>query len=48
MNAATALASAFAAGASAAERRLPVEEIKQLSASGLLAITVPREFGGPA
>lgn len=49
VNAATALASAFAAGASArdAERRLPVEEIEQLSASGLLAITVPREFGGP-
>lgn len=46
---ATALASAFTAGASArdAGRVLPVDEIEQLSASGLLAITVPREFGGP-
>mgnify|MGYP001240522930 FL=1 len=49
MNAAIALASAFAAGASArdAGRVLPVDEIERLSASGLLAITVPREFGGP-
>ncbi len=42
------LASAFATGAAArdAERSLPAAEVDQLSASGLLAITVPAEFGG--
>ncbi|MFF5030870.1 SfnB family sulfur acquisition oxidoreductase [Nocardia salmonicida] len=42
------LAQAFAAGAAERDlsRRLPHEELDQLSASGLLAITVPAEFGG--
>ncbi|MEV0543138.1 SfnB family sulfur acquisition oxidoreductase [Nocardia salmonicida] len=42
------LADAFAAGAAERDlsRRLPHEELDQLSASGLLAITVPAEFGG--
>ncbi|TCK00513.1 SfnB family sulfur acquisition oxidoreductase [Nocardia alba] len=45
---ATELAEAFAAGAAERDhsRRLPHEELDQLSASGLLAITVPAEFGG--
>ncbi|WP_328430893.1 SfnB family sulfur acquisition oxidoreductase [Streptomyces sp. NBC_00453] len=45
---AAALAEEFRAGASArdAERRLPHEELDQLSASGLLAVTVPAEHGG--
>jgi SfnB family sulfur acquisition oxidoreductase len=42
------LAEDFAAGASRRdlERSLPHEEIDRLSASGLLAITVPSEYGG--
>ena len=42
------LASAFATGAASrdAQRSLPAAEVAQLSASGLLAITVPSEFGG--
>ncbi|MGY0502138.1 acyl-CoA dehydrogenase family protein [Nocardia sp. FBN12] len=42
------LAEVFAAGAAERDfsRRLPHEELDQLSASGLLAITVPAEFGG--
>ncbi len=42
------LAVSFAAGASARdqERSLPSAELDQLSASGLLAVTVPREYGG--
>lgn len=45
---ATELADAFRAGASArdAERRLPHAELERLSASGLLAVTVPAEHGG--
>ncbi|MFF3447763.1 SfnB family sulfur acquisition oxidoreductase [Streptomyces sp. NPDC002667] len=45
---AAALADEFRAGASArdAERRLPREELERLSASGLLAVTVPAEHGG--
>ncbi|MGW0326386.1 acyl-CoA dehydrogenase family protein [Nocardia sp. NPDC003183] len=45
---ATELAELFAAGAAERDlsRRLPHEELDQLSASGLLAITVPAEFGG--
>jgi SfnB family sulfur acquisition oxidoreductase len=45
---AAALAEEFRAGASArdAERRLPREELARLSASGLLAVTVPAEHGG--
>ncbi|GAA2449168.1 SfnB family sulfur acquisition oxidoreductase [Streptomyces glaucus] len=45
---AAALAEEFRAGASArdAERRLPHEEVARLSASGLLAVTVPAEHGG--
>src|SRR3954452_1072782 len=45
---ARALADEFRAGASArdAERRLPREELDRLSASGLLAVTVPAEHGG--
>ncbi|WP_405876005.1 MULTISPECIES: SfnB family sulfur acquisition oxidoreductase [unclassified Streptomyces] len=45
---AAALAEGFRAGASArdAERRLPREELDRLSASGLLAVTVPAEHGG--
>ncbi|MBZ3901399.1 SfnB family sulfur acquisition oxidoreductase [Streptomyces griseiscabiei] len=45
---AAALAEEFRAGASArdAERRLPRAELDRLSASGLLAVTVPAEYGG--
>jgi len=45
---ARALADEFRAGASTrdAERRLPREELDRLSASGLLAVTVPAEHGG--
>jgi SfnB family sulfur acquisition oxidoreductase len=45
---AAALAERFRADASArdAERRLPREELDLLSASGLLAVTVPAEHGG--
>ena len=45
---AAALAEEFRAGASArdTERRLPREELDRLSASGLLAVTVPAEHGG--
>ncbi|MEU9453417.1 SfnB family sulfur acquisition oxidoreductase [Streptomyces sp. NPDC048277] len=43
-----ALADAFRAGAAErdAERRLPRAELDRLSASGLLAVTVPAEYGG--
>ncbi len=46
--AASELAGRFAAGAAARdrERRLPFTEIDELSASGLLAVTVPARFGG--
>ena len=42
------LAKVFAQGASLrdSERQLPFAELDQLSASGLLAIAVPREYGG--
>ncbi|RHW27901.1 SfnB family sulfur acquisition oxidoreductase [Nocardioides immobilis] len=42
------LAARFAAGAAERDRRrvLPTEQIEELSASGLLAVTVPREYGG--
>ncbi|MGW2384859.1 SfnB family sulfur acquisition oxidoreductase [Streptomyces sp. NPDC001658] len=45
---AEALAAEFRAGAPErdAERRLPREEVERLSASGLLAVTVPAEHGG--
>ncbi|MET9193267.1 SfnB family sulfur acquisition oxidoreductase [Streptomyces olivaceus] len=45
---ATALADEFRPGASArdAERRLPRAELDRLSASGLLAVTVPADHGG--
>ncbi|MFE2278706.1 SfnB family sulfur acquisition oxidoreductase [Streptomyces sp. NPDC059454] len=45
---AAALAEEFRAGASArdAERRLPRAEVDRLSASGLLAVTVPAAYGG--
>ncbi|MEU9444087.1 SfnB family sulfur acquisition oxidoreductase [Streptomyces sp. NPDC048304] len=45
---AAALAEEFRAGAGArdAERRLPRAEVERLSASGLLAVTVPAEHGG--
>ncbi|MEV6947996.1 SfnB family sulfur acquisition oxidoreductase [Streptomyces sp. NPDC051172] len=45
---AAALAEEFRAGAAArdAERSLPREELDKLSASGLLAVTVPAEHGG--
>ncbi|MGW2717597.1 SfnB family sulfur acquisition oxidoreductase [Streptomyces sp. NPDC001492] len=45
---AAALSEEFRAGASArdTERRLPREELDRLSASGLLAVTVPAEHGG--
>lgn len=45
---ARALADGFRAGASARdrERRLPRAELERLSASGLLAVTVPAEHGG--
>jgi SfnB family sulfur acquisition oxidoreductase len=38
----------FAAGAAERDRHrvLPVEQVEQLSASGLLAVTVPQEYGG--
>lgn len=44
-----ALAPSLAAGASArdAGRILPFEQVEALSAAGLLALTVPTEFGGP-
>ena len=47
--AADAFAAAIAAGAVERDRdrRLPHEEIEQLSRSGLLAITVPSRWGGP-
>lgn len=46
--AARTLAARFAEGAAArdAERRLPLSELDELSDSGLLGITVPREHGG--
>ena len=42
------LGARFAAGAAERDRRriLPVEQLEQLSASGLLAITVPEAYGG--
>ena len=42
------LAESFAVGAAIRDREriLPVEQLDQLAASGLLAITVPAEFGG--
>lgn len=42
------LGARFAVGAAERDRRriLPVEQLEQLSASGLLALTVPREHGG--
>ncbi|MFF2993682.1 SfnB family sulfur acquisition oxidoreductase [Streptomyces sp. NPDC057950] len=45
---AAALAAEFRTGASArdSERRLPRAELERLSASGLLAVTVPAEYGG--
>ncbi|WP_416966592.1 acyl-CoA dehydrogenase family protein [Streptomyces sp. 4F14] len=45
---ATALAARLRTDAArrAAERRLPYEELAELSASGLLAVTVPRGYGG--
>lgn len=45
---ATALAAEFRAGAARrdAERTLPRAELDRLSASGLLAVTVPAEYGG--
>ncbi|MET0262831.1 MAG: SfnB family sulfur acquisition oxidoreductase [Rariglobus sp.] len=45
---ATALAERFRPGASSRdrERRLPFDEVKELAASGLLGITVPRSHGG--
>ncbi|MER5406357.1 SfnB family sulfur acquisition oxidoreductase [Streptomyces sp. NPDC002769] len=45
---AAALATEFRAGASKrdSERRLPRAELERLSASGLLAVTVPAEYGG--
>ncbi|GAA4398523.1 SfnB family sulfur acquisition oxidoreductase [Tsukamurella soli] len=48
LSAATELAGRFAAGATARDRdrRLPFAEIDELSASGLLAATVPARFGG--
>ena len=49
LRAATALASVYAEGAAKrdAERILPAAELDLLSASGLLGITVPPEYGGP-
>jgi SfnB family sulfur acquisition oxidoreductase len=46
---ARALTDRFAEGAGArdAERRLPRQELDELSRSGLLGISVPREHGGP-
>ena len=48
VSAAEQLAAEFAAGAADRDRRreLPHREIERLSASGLLAITVPRDHGG--
>ncbi|GII22754.1 SfnB family sulfur acquisition oxidoreductase [Planosporangium mesophilum] len=45
---ARALAAEFAVDAAArdAERRLPAAELDRLSASGLLGVTVPRQYGG--
>lgn len=45
---AAALAAEFREGAAErdAHRQLPVAELNRLSAAGLLAVTVPREFGG--
>lgn len=42
------IAAEFAAGASTrdAERRLPHDEVRTLKRSGLLALSVPAEFGG--
>lgn len=42
------LAASFAAGAAARDRdrRLPFDEVAELSASGLLAVTVPAAYGG--
>lgn len=42
------LAARFAVGAAERDRRriLPTEQVEQLSASGLLALTVPQEYGG--
>ncbi|WP_408898447.1 SfnB family sulfur acquisition oxidoreductase [Nocardioides sp. R1-1] len=42
------LAAAFAAGAAERDRtrQLPTAQVEELSASGLLAITVPRAYGG--
>lgn len=42
------LAARFAAGAAARDRdrKLPFAEVAELSASGLLAVTVPAEYGG--
>ena len=49
LRAAASLASAFARGAASrdADRILPAAELDLLSASGLLGITVPTEYGGP-
>lgn len=49
LRAATYLAAAFARGAASrdADRILPADELDLLSASGLLGITVPSEYGGP-
>ena len=46
---AASLAAAFARGAASrdADRILPADELDLLSASGLLGITVPSEYGGP-
>lgn len=48
MSAAAQLADEFSAGAAERDRtvKLPTAEVDQLSGSGLLAITVPRRFGG--
>jgi alkylation response protein AidB-like acyl-CoA dehydrogenase len=45
---ATRLAARFAVDASARdrERRLPVAELDEFSASGLWGITIPKEYGG--
>jgi SfnB family sulfur acquisition oxidoreductase len=42
------LGARFAAGASERDRRrvLPIQQVEQLSESGLLAVTVPQEYGG--
>ena len=48
MSTAETLAAEFAVGAAGRDsaRELPRREVERLSASGLLAITVPREYGG--